>query len=161
MRELKFRAWDKEKKVMLDMVDTIGFYHGGIHFSDGCTTEGWATVNDEFKDKNKATIELMQYTGLHDKQGKEIYEGDILECMVMVDENIDYWSSKPLQYVIIWNDHANTGWDFIDRAGYIKGHRYLTPLPFDLNSHWEIIGNIYENPKLLEQVSGVDVKDGR
>src|SRR5699024_795685 len=68
MREIKFRAWDTEKNKMVK-VDTIDFYNGNVNDVDFYNQEihfGYSTV-------------LMQYTGLKDKNGTEIYEGDVVE----------------------------------------------------------------------------------
>lgn len=68
MREIKFRAWQKDKKMMCEVKN--------IHFvSEQASLKEKENVTNTrpFKD-----IELMQFTGLYDKNGKEIYEGDIL-----------------------------------------------------------------------------------
>ena len=101
MREIKFRAWDKKHKKM---------YHGGdirtaLAFPDEDT-------------------EIMQYTGLKDKNGKEIYEGDIIKYP---HGEVPYGPVK-------W-----TGNGF-----WVKEPSEYTHMPHDR----EIIGNIYENPEL-------------
>lgn len=111
MREIKFRLWDKEEKKM---------YTPARIFADGFTLD--------FKSENKGGI-LMQYTGLKDKNGKEIYEGDILG-----------WES-----------------DSIPNAEVIYNQKDCRFTPFSRScpdDKWvfnggEVIGNIYENPELL------------
>jgi uncharacterized phage protein (TIGR01671 family) len=74
---------------------------------------------------------LMQFTGLHDKNGKEIYEGDILKK--------HYGSSVPI-FAVAWHKE---GMMFIQNDGYDKPLFEISP------EYIEIIGNIYENPELL------------
>ncbi|MGK8427376.1 YopX family protein [Bacillus cereus] len=113
MREIKFRAWDKEFKQFSDMA-----------------------LNYKIADINYYTdYEWMQYTGLKDKNGKEIYEGDIL----------DDPEEKPL-YVEFSTKFA--AFCFVDKFDPCGPTFYTTK---DL--HYEdlkVIGNIYENPELLE-----------
>ena len=75
--------------------------------------------------------ELMQFTGLLDKNGKEIYEGDVIR-----------WGAKKSK-AVQWNNHRN-GWNFQDHQ------KNYTPTIL-----WEIIGNIYENPELSPHPSPV------
>ena len=109
MREIKFRAWDIEKKQMLH-----------IH-----------TLFLKNKDEICPPGILMQYTGLKDKNGKEIYEGDILQ--------IRFFEYDPDEVVFIYACFELYGKD---------GH-YVCDLK-QVYSVSEVVGNIYENPELLE-----------
>lgn len=126
MESISFRAWDKEEKKM-HKVKTIEFSRRGariIHLAE---------VNSNGKGDHKrwhSSVELMQSTGLKDKNGTEIYEGDIVKNIY--DEI----------YVVKWFD-----------AGFYLEERYnggfdYSELHFGNNK--EVIGNIYENPELLE-----------
>uniref|UniRef100_A0A6M3JSU8 Putative YopX protein n=1 Tax=viral metagenome TaxID=1070528 RepID=A0A6M3JSU8_9ZZZZ len=121
MREIKFRAWHEEEKKMWADVGTDGF--GGIILD---------TENMGLKPlKGKAII--MQFTGLLDKNGKEIYEGDI---------------------------YCQEVWMFGDSEGLQVGEIVYDTSRFCVKYPWgasvlrftgEVIGNIYENPELLEK----------
>lgn len=130
MREYKFRVYDKDMKKMHicgeDIHDEISFssednkaYYYNLQNGCGSLTENSSYI-------------LMQYTGLHDKNGKEIYEGDIVK---------DAWGINMLVKYI------NTGF-------YLC--RKNTNGEYSKISNWrnlqtkEVIGNIYNNPELLE-----------
>ena len=122
----KFRAWDKETQTMLD-VPLIDFKKNvlvGEHWEFG------ETIFINFDD-----IHLMQSTGLKDKNGKEIFEKDIL----------DYNGRK---VIVKW--HGSYGsfiYEFVDELQ----NRTTEWQPLYLSYyHFEVIGNIYENSKLLE-----------
>lgn len=117
MREIKFRAWDKhEKKMIFD-----GYYGSGI-FIDLEGTIQWDEVPTE-------RIVLMQFTGLLDKNGKEIYEGDILEY---------FKKYFPVVFEDTWISPFKAG----DNCGCCESG--------SIPSEYEVVGNIYENPKLLK-----------
>lgn len=118
-REINFRIWDEEKKKMYyaslnDVCDGIGFDYG-------ITEEQSAFTDVDF-------LPVMQYTGLHDKSGREIYEGDIV-------------------------DHYAFGDVVVFRNGMFTTERNGDNQPLYLHEpdkYCEVIGNIYENPDLLK-----------
>lgn len=105
MREIKFRAWDKKRKEFLKSFDI------------GC--RGMIICDERHETQN---IVLMQYTGLHDKNGKEIYESDIVKINYRNDPVVMSWREREAQWSL---------------AGFFP-------------EHLEVIGNIYENPELLK-----------
>jgi len=119
MREIKFRAWDKLKNEMV-----VGEYYNLVSF------EGDVYQFSLGKLLKEKQFELMQFTGLKDKNGKEIYEGDIVK-------DID----KPLRIdlvdVIEWNS---------EEACFMAGDYGAGQF-----SRIEVIGNIYGNPELIER----------
>jgi len=115
MREIKFRAWDKELKGMLEKDD----------FED--------TELEDYIYHSPKQIVLMQYTGLKDRTGREIYEGDVVR----------HDSSRVCRVSWFKGEHY-TGWDLTALNG--KG-RAPHPMWKDL----EVIGNVYEHPELLEK----------
>lgn len=127
MREIKFRAWDKSNEEMINFDEIEGINFEGEFLYIGTSKNLECMLGFEF-------AELMQYTGLKDKHGKEIYEGDIIRYEHSAVGSI----VRVVQYK----------YGMYGVEGNVKG----TQIPFAniLNSTREIIGNIYENPELLE-----------
>ena len=129
MREIKFRAWLKEERKMVN-VETLFIGINRLCFGNSKTEDLF------FRDFEE--VELMQYTELTDKNGKEIYEGDIV---LVKPGGISTWYKT----VVEFKEGALI-------ASLINGenHFYIFNPGFDSND-FEVIGNIYENKKLLEE----------
>lgn len=137
MQEIKFKVWDKKHKKM-SLVDAIDFEHDEIYGKNG---------RERYTPKPFKDIELMQYTGLKDKNGVEIYEGDIL--LSTASENEEDYKKWRVSYF---------------DGGYIANYKHI---PMDKRKRsineiellcndniafygFEILGNIFENPGLME-----------
>ncbi|MDY2572717.1 MAG: YopX family protein [Fusobacterium necrophorum] len=75
MREIKFRAWDTRYKCMFTP-EKIDFYNFTLQIEEGCIWDSWDPNGNE-------KVILMQYTGMRDHKGVEIYEGDIISMEAM------------------------------------------------------------------------------
>ena len=129
MREIKFRAWDKENKKFYD--DIFGIDDSGqvILIEQGTV---W-TTSEYVVAKNCIPL---QYTGLKDKNGKEIYEGDI------------FIHKNNHKFVVQWDEDRFIGLDNKRNGdGYCC---YISSCDELGNSAIEVIGNIYENPELMK-----------
>lgn len=135
-REIKFRAWVKPLKRYANGIDTI-LYH------KACDVEGggiWSVVCEEWDSEvyEYDNIVIEQYTDLKDKNGKEIYEGDIVEWVNGLGE-------KHI-FEIMWNE-CRASFQMVE-----IGQEYpyiLQGLSDKMKPYCEVIGNIHENPELL------------
>lgn len=140
-REIKFRAWDGDNFRMYysdknneDIIWTI--FENNIYIEELTQFDtnpggfGHEQTYDYVRIENQV---LMQYTGLKDKNGVEIYEEDIV-----------YWKNirtgKETKHIVKWKTHEN-------EEGYYFSVEYVG---FEDVSYGEVIGNIYENPELIK-----------
>ncbi|GAB7231419.1 YopX family protein [Facklamia hominis] len=122
----KFRAWDKYDEEIVEYIDLALACHDDIY-----------DLNSLFESNR---YEFMQSTGLFDKNGVEIFEGDIIKGYGLSDEI----------YVLVKED-------FYYRFESIKDdgteNNFINPIMFSIHAkrgRYEVIGNIYENKELLE-----------
>lgn len=121
MREIKFRAWDKINKDMFN-VESINFQESRVY-------------KDTVSYREFNNVDVMQYTGLEDKNGKEIYEGDIL-----------FESSEEKYFKVVFENAsfiAEVEGDF---------EEYSLDLIDVVAQGCEVVGNIYENHELIREV---------
>jgi uncharacterized phage protein (TIGR01671 family) len=133
MREIKFRAWVLDKKEMLD-VDSINYGSRGY---------GKQLLSiDTFHNKKVPyhSFTLLQYTGLKDKNGVNIYEGDIVKVEYGIGKVVFYSA----MFMIEWVDDKDANMESLaySNVGYRLGH---------IREDLEVIGNIYSNPELLNK----------
>lgn len=150
MREIKFRAWDKDEeemiysdKVPLDYDFTMNDKGCVICYSNCSYCDTFGDEHDDWKELDN----IMQSTGLHDKNYAEVYEGDILKhTYEKFNDEQREWEEHIKNYVVEWHSSmASCGYRF-------RNGRNIFPVKQGtlFNGKAEIIGNIYENPELLE-----------
>lgn len=167
MREIKFRAWIKDENRMIYHPNILECCIQELDFSNVCRNYIQGTNPDEYERLTiparitnrfygKGLVELMQYTGLKDKNGREIYEGDIVSICGIDFEEVDknegtdefYYENHELPFSeikrdVVTMDRFPIYWLKEEKFGY-EGVSLV------MVEDCVVIGNIYENPELLE-----------
>jgi len=136
MREIKFRIWDEGAKRLVRN-ETNDYWSIGL---DGCLWYGNAKFTRQEGVIAYPAV-LMQCTGLKDKNGKEIYEGDVVSC---IWDGFSYEDIGPAKVVVK-----------ADERGFAYGFFPFVVPPGtrgNYEGYFEVIGNIYENPELLQPI---------
>ena len=135
-REIKMRFWYEVNRTMSPPMTIKEIVQDVLNSSSDQTRKEKLSYNVE-----------MQYTGIKDNNGKEIYEGDIMRYLARYPK--DFQEDNPhrrfgrVSNGVSWSDNYCC---FLIDSTYEKE---LVFLGFDENKQWEVIGNIYENPELL------------
>ena len=128
MKEFKMKAWLKKEKKMVAIIG-IDFNYEYIRY-----TEDDNLFNENYKTAEFKNIELLQFTGLKDNGGQELYEADVIKFNDGIDD---------IYGLISYDD---------EDATYRVSYENITEHLSDLEEDFEIVGNIFENPDLHEQL---------
>ena len=147
MKEIKFRVWDKKDKKFTSYITC----ESGVFF-----TKGVDAVFAQNGTPFGAYLEVQQFTGIKDKNDVEIFEGDILQFT-----NKIVWYQSKFFRARLNNDKqameeiANNHVDYpFERRIIQMPDCYEWILSSEIKDYWEVIGNIHENPELMEDKNG-------
>lgn len=128
MREFKMKAWLKKEKKMVAIIG-IDFNYEYIRY-----TEDSNLFNENYKTAEFKDIELLQFTGLKDNGGQELYEADVIKFNDGIDD---------IYGLISYDD---------EDGAYRVSYENITEHLSEREGDFEIVGNIFENPDLHEQL---------
>ena len=128
MREFKMTAWLKKEKKMVSIIG-IDLNYQYIRYSDDGNL-----FKDDYKIAEFKDIELLQFTGAKDKAGQEVYEADVIKFNDGIDD---------IYGLISYDD---------EDAVYCVSYENVTEHLSNMAGDFEIVGNIFENPDLHEQL---------
>jgi uncharacterized phage protein (TIGR01671 family) len=133
MREIKFRVWHKDGRKKPDK-----WMRGPFDLAEFANDQSGYEPENKYWDGYGDAWVFMQFTGLHDKNGKEIYEGDIIHEYVEADVDGKVEVATDEKFAVEWYcQDLDCGWT-------------LFPVSCD---GYEVIGNIYENTELLKETA--------
>ncbi len=141
MRSIKFRAWNLKLKRMVYNIEGAYDCIGSERYEDGEDYDDKEQFFDSYLDDENYIV--MQFTGLKDKNGKEIYEGDIV---------LETTETEKKKYEVVWIK--------FECSFEFKPINFKTMINYNMGSIYteiEVIGNIYENPELLD---ALELKNG-
>ena len=139
MREISFRAWDG--KEMYDNFRPLWSDNSGITYP---ANNGGLIEYDDSLDSEECDLKVMQFTGLMDKNETKIYEGDIIKVYNdRYDEDDKHFLEETIT-TVKWGDRGYLEIQLPKTKGWVPLHWYQK------RKH-EVIGNIWENPELLEE----------
>ena len=144
-RIIKFRVWDKDNNCFIQYADldeiNINFQKKGkigiLNLSENFRTQMDEDDSDNFV--------LQQFTGLQDKNGKDIYEGDILKMAGELVGMVKFTQGQSPSFAGQWQVEYAT-WVLVK----FKAQDYTNSYHLSVKEYREIIGNIFENPDLIK-----------
>ena len=128
MKEFKMKAWLKKENKMVSIIG-IDLNYQYIRYTDDGNL-----FKDDYKIAEFKDIELLQFTGVKDKAGQEVYEADVIKFNDGIDD---------IYGLISYND---------EDAVYCVSYENVTEHLSNMAGDFEIVGNIFENPNLHEQL---------
>lgn len=145
----RFRVWNKENK---EMIYNAEIAYEGMNYNTSWqlgknTNDSWVDCFGYYLDYPR-DYEVMQCTGLKDKNGKLIYEGDIIKYAEFDWTDFSYWETEIAQ--VVWGNTYDNYYPAFD----LKDTDFdgTNAFAYLFNEGWtiEVIGNVYQNPELLE-----------
>ena len=128
MKEFKMKAWLKKENKMVSIIG-IDLNYQYIRYTDDGNL-----FKDDYKIAEFKDIELLQFTGVKDKAGQEVYEADVIKFNDGIDD---------IYGLISYDD---------EDAVYCISYENVTEHLLNMAGNFEIVGNIFENPNLHEQL---------